>query len=361
MPKLAKGKYWMNRRYPVASFSIIALVVLASVATAGQESAGWTAPKTPWGDPDVQGIWTNETITTFERPATFADKAVLTEEEARALELQNAELRAARDEIRAVDENRVVVAPLLPYLTSRAAPGGSNEFWKDPGSEVVETRQTSLVVDPPDGRIAVRHDAEATLDANRSRSTDSWKYMSVWDRCITRGVPGSLFPTAYNNAYQILQIPGYVVIRYEMIHDVRIIPLDGRRHIGSDIRLWMGDSRGRWEGNTLVVETTSYNNQGHMVTSNATSRRLKGIGVSEALRVVERFTRVDEHTLNWEATVEDPNVYTRPWTVAMPLKSKPEYQIYEYACHEGNWAVRNILSAGRAQEAAVEAAKSGSR
>ena len=173
-------------------------------------------------------------------------------------------------------------------------------------------------------------------------------------------MPGAIFPTSYNNAYQILQIPGYVVIRYEMIHDVRIIPLDGRRHIGSDIRLWMGDSRGRWAGNTLVVETTHYNNQGHMWGTTSTGR-LDGTEVSEALRVVERFTRVDEHTLNWEVTVEDPNAYTRPWTVAMPLKSKPEYQIYEYACHEGNLTVRNILSAGRAQEAAAEAAKTGSR
>ena len=322
----------------LGTFAVAIMLVALAVPVSGQTpSDTWAPPRTPDGQPDLQGIWTNETITAFERPATLADKAVLTEEEARALEVQNAEQRAARDGTR-----------------------GANDFWGDPGTEVVETRRTSLVVDPPDGRVALRPDAEATRDHNLALITDSWDYMSVWDRCITRGVPGSMFPTSYNNAYQIVQIPGYVVIRYEMIHDVRIIPLDGRRHVRSDVRLWMGDSRGRWEGNTLVVETTNYNNKGWMGSSTSTGR-LDGIGVSEALRVVERYTRVDEHTLNWEVTIEDPNVYTRPWTLGMPLKSKPEYQIYEYACHEGNWAVRNILGGGRVLEAAAEAAKTGSR
>ena len=184
--------------------------------------------------------------------------------------------------------------------------------------------------------------------------------MSVWDRCIKRGVPGSMFPTSYNNAYQILQSPGYVVIRYEMIHDVRIIPIDGRPHVGSNIGLWMGDSRGHWEGNTLVVETTNYSDRGWIAQAYAAGR-IRGIGVSEALRVVERFTRVDEGTISWEATVEDPDVYSRPWTLAMPLKSNPEYQMYEYECHEGNWAVRNVLSGARVQEVAAETAKTGSR
>ena len=327
----------------LGTLAVAIMLVALAVPVSGQTGSDtWAPPRTPDGQPDLQGIWTNETITAFERPDALADRAVLTEEEARALEVQNAEQRAARDG------------------AARDGTGGSNDFWKDPGTEVVETRQTSLVVDPPDGRVALRPDAEATRDDNLAHITDSWDYMSVWDRCITRGVPGSMFPTAYNNAYQIVQIPGYVVIRYEMIHDVRIIPLDGRRHVGSDVRLWMGDSRGRWEGNTLVVETTNYNNKGWMGSSTSTGR-LDGIGVSEALRVVESFTRVDEHTLNWEVTIEDPNAYTRPWTLGMPLKSKPEYQIHEYACHEGNWAVRNILGGGRVQEAATEAAKTGSR
>ena len=322
----------------LGTFAVATMLVALAVPVSGQTGSDtWAPPRTPDGQPDLQGIWTNETITTFERPAELADTAVLTEEETRALEVQNAEQHAARD-----------------------GTGSYNNFWTDPGTEVVETRQASLVVDPPDGRVALRPDAEATRDDNLAHNADSWDRMSVWDRCITRGVPGSMFPTAYNNAYQILQVPGYVAIRYEMIHDVRIIPVDGRRRVGSDIRLWMGDSRGRWEGDTLVVETTHYNNKGWMGSSSSTGR-LDGIGVSEALRVVERFTRVDEHTLNWEVTIEDPNAYTRPWTLAMPLKSDPEYQIYEYACHEGNWAVRNILSAGRAEEAAAEAAKTRSR
>ena len=322
----------------LGTFAVAIMLVAFAASVSGQTpSDAWAPPRTPDGQPDLQGIWTNETISVFERPAELADKPAFTEEEARALEVQDAEQRAACDGI-----------------------GSSNEFWKDAGTEVVETRQTSLVVDPPDGRIPLRPEAEVTRDDNVAHDHDTWEYRSVWDRCITRGVPGSMFPTAYNNAYQILQIPGYVVIRYEMIHDVRIIPLDGRRHVGSDIRLWMGDSRARWEGDTLVVETTNYNNKGWMGTSSSTGR-MRGIGVSEAMRVIERFTRVDEHTLNWAVTVEDPNMYTRPWTVAMPLKSKPEYQIYEYACHEGNWTVRIALSAGRVLEAAAEAAKTGSR
>ena len=230
--------------------------------------------------------------------------------------------------------------------------GGYGSYWLDAGDTVLSTGQTSLVVDPPDGRVPVKPEAEAKRDYDREHSTDSYEYMSVWDRCVSRGVPGSMFPAGYNNAYQILQIPGYVVIRYEMIHDVRIIPLDGRPHIGSNIGLWMGDSRGRWEGNTLVVETTNYHDRG-WIASSAAGGRIKGIPVSEALHVVERFTRVDEDTINWEVTIEDPNMYTRPWTVAMPLARDPNYQMFEYACHEGNWAVRNALSGARAEEKAV--------
>jgi hypothetical protein len=185
--------------------------------------------------------------------------------------------------------------------------------------------------------------------------------MSVWDRCITRGVPGSMFPAGYNNAYQILQVPGYVVILYEMIHDARIIPLDGRPHLPSGIRLWMGDSRGRWEGDTLVVETANFLDRGWIATSSAAGR-MKGVPTSDALHVVERFTRVDAETIEYEVTIEDPNVYTRPWTVAMPLTRDPGYQIFEYACHEGNRAVENVLGGARAQEkAAEESARARSR
>ncbi len=166
-----------------------------------------------------------------------------------------------------------------------------------------------------------------------------------------------MFPAGYNNAYRILQSPGYVIILYEMIHDARIIPLDGRAHIAPNIRLWMGDSRGRWDGNTLVVETTNFHDRG-WIASSASQGRIKGIPISDALYVVERFTRVDADTIRWEVTIEDPNVYTRPWTVAMPLSRDPDYQIFEYACHEGNYALPNILKGGRARDmAAAEAAR----
>ncbi len=326
----------MVGRFLAALVTVIAVATLVPAAGEAQTAAAdtWTSPRTPDGQPDLQGIWTNETLTPFERPTSMADRAFLTEEEAAAQEAQTAERRVRSD--------------IAPPSTWRGV-GSYNQIWLDSGTKVIATRRTSLVVDPPDGRVPVRPEAEAKRDYNREHSTDSYEYMSVWDRCISRGVPGSMFPAGYNNAYQILQIPGYVVIRYEMIHDIRIIPMDGRPHIGSNIGLWMGDSRGRWEGNTLVVETTNYHDRG-WVASSAAGGRIKGIPVSEALHVVERFTRVDEDTINWEVTIEDPNVYTRPWTVAMPLTRDPNYQMFEYACHEGNWAVRNALSGARAVE-----------
>ena len=217
----------------------VAVVSLAALPVAGQAPAAaadtWTPPHTSWGHPDLQGIWTNETITPFERPDELSGKDFLSEEEASELEQQTAQKNAAAD-----------------GTSPPGTVGGYNRFWFDSGSEVLSTRQTSLVVDPPDGKVPVRPEAEAKRDDNRAHSTDSYEHMSLWDRCITRGVPGSMFPTAYNNAYQILQTPGHVVILYEMIHDARIIPLDGGPHVGPKIRLWLGDSRGHWEGNTLV-------------------------------------------------------------------------------------------------------------
>jgi hypothetical protein len=214
---------------------------------------------------------------------------------------------------------------------------------------VVATRQTSLVVDPPDGRVPVTPAAEAKRDYDAAHIGDSYEYMSVWDRCITRGVPGGMFPAGYNNAYQIVQTPGYVVILHEMIHEAQIVPLDGRPHLPANIRQWNGDSRGHWDGNTLVVETTNYNGKGWIATSAATGR-IKGIPQSQGLHVVERYTRVDADTINYEVTIDDPNEYTRPWKVAMPLSRESSYQMYEYACHEGNQAVQNILNGGRAAD-----------
>jgi len=227
--------------------------------------------------------------------------------------------------------------------------GTYNDFWSDPGTKVISTRQTSLVVDPPDGRVPIRSEAEKIRDQNLGRNGDSYEYMSVWDRCITRGMPGAMFPAGYNNAYQILQTPGYVAILHEMIHEARIIPLDRRPHVSSGIALWMGDWRGHWDGRTLVVETINFGRKGWIATG-AASGRIKGIPQSEALRVVERFTPADANTIQYEVTVEDPAMYIRPWKAAMPLGLDQRYPIFEYACHEGNHAVPNILSGARTAE-----------
>jgi hypothetical protein len=279
---------------------------------------------------DLQGTWTNATVTPFERPAALAGKAVLTPAEAAEVERKAAE--------------RDVDSP-----PSTGDVGTYNRVWYDSGTKVVSTRQTSLVVDPPDGRVPLKPSAEARRDYDAAHIGDSWEYMSLWDRCITRGVPAGLFPAGYNNAHQIVQIPGYVVIFSEMIHETRIIPVDGSPHLPSTVRQWNGDSRGHWERNTLVVDTTNFNGKGWISTSGS-GGRIKGIPQSTSLHLTERFTRVNANTINYELTVDDPEVYTKPWKVAMPLVRDDSYQIYEYACHEGNEAVANVLRAGRLQD-----------
>jgi hypothetical protein len=317
----------------------LALVLAAVTAFAGAgvaaqrgtEPETWTAPRTPGGQPDLQGIWTNATSTPFERPPALADRAFLTEQEAEALERQAAARREEDGPPRAGDV------------------GSYNQFWFDSGERVVATRRTSLVVDPPDGRVPLRPEAEAARDRNRAHEGDSFEFMSVWDRCITRGVPGGMFPAGYNNAYQILQVPGFVVIHYEMIHESRIIPIDRRPHLPAHVRSWNGDARGHWDGDTLVVDTTNYNNKGWIATQ-AAAGRIKGVPQTESLHVVERFTRISADTITYEATIEDPQMFTRPWTVSIPLQRDTDYRIYEYACHEGNRAVEGVLRGARAQE-----------
>ena len=325
----------MDRRFslPVV-FSCLALPLAAQSPTrpakkpASAPHAAWTPSRTADGQPDLQGIWTNPTITPFERPKELAGEAVLTEQQATALEK-----RAAA--------SRVDQAPREGDV------GAYNQFWFDSGSKVVETRQTSLVVDPPDGRVPVKPSAEAKRDYNLEHTSDSYEYMSPWDRCITRGVPGAMFPAGYNNAYQIVQIPGYIVILSEMIHNARIIPLDGRPHVAASIRQWDGDSRGHWEGDTLVIDTTNYNGKGWISTS-AAGGRIKGIPQSQALHVIERFHRADADTILYEVSVDDPEMYSKPWKVSIPLVRDSQYRIFEYACHEGNEAMGDILRGGRA-------------
>ena len=322
---------------PFLRFCVLILVLAMPARVAEAQTrptpAKWSAPRTPDGQPDLQGVWTNPTLTPFERPASMKDKAFLTEAEAAAIEKRTFDNRAATDKM----------GPL--------ASGSYNRFWYDDGTTVLSTRQTSLVVDPPDGRVPVRPSAEARRDEYAARNGDSYEFMSPWDRCITRGIPGAIFPAGYNNAYQIIQTPGYFTIVYEMIHDARIIPLDSKQARSSRDQTWMGDPRGHWEGETLVVETTNFNNKGWIATS-AAGGRIKGIPHTDKLRIVERFTRVAAEAISYSVTIEDPDIYTRPWTVSFPLTADPEYRIFEYACHEGNYAIENILRGARALEKA---------
>jgi hypothetical protein len=321
----------VRRNIGLVLVAVNVLLVVAGAQSA-HPSVAWKPSRTPDGQPDIQGTWTNATITPFERPASLSDKAFVTEAEAAKLEELAAERRDADGgPARAGDV------------------GNYNQVWFDAGERVVSTRRTSLVIDPPDGRVPLRPEAEKARDYARAHEGDSFEFMSVWDRCITRGVPGGMFPAGYNNAYQIVQTPGYVTIHYEMIHEARVIPIDGRPHLPPNVRSWNGDPRGRWDGNTLIVETTNFNNKGWIATSAATGR-IKGIPQTESLRLVERFTVVDAETILYEAIVDDPAMYTRTWTVSMPLERNPAYRVYEYACHEGNRAVEGVLRGARAEE-----------
>jgi hypothetical protein len=306
---------------------LVAGVSLTAVVAAGQAPAQ-RGPRTPWGDPDLQGLWTNATITPFERPSNLSDKAVLTEQEAVEFEKQTLQARDAdnRDGGREADLGRAY-----------------NQFWYDRGTKVIGSRRTSLVTDPPDGRVPPltpdgQLRADARVAARRRSPADGPEDRSLVERCLvwpTAGPP--MLPGAYNNNYQILQAPGYVAILIEMIHDVRIIPLDARPHAPHAIRQWMGDSRGRWDGATLVVTTTNFTDK--------TNFRGSGSG----LKVVERFTRADADTIDYSFTVEDPANFTRSWTAAVPM-TKTEGPIFEYACHEGNYGMTNLLSGARAEE-----------
>ena len=323
----------MSHRFPALAIALVALApaTLLSQTTAKKAAAKtWVQPRTPDGQPDIEGVWTNPTITPFERPTDLASKSVLTSDEAAALEKKAAAANTDK--------------PPAPGDV-----GTYNRVWFDSGTKVVSTHQSSLVVDPPDGRVPLKPSAEAKRDYDLAHNADSYAYMSVWDRCITRGVPAGMFPAGYNNAYQIFQTPGYVTILYEMIHETRVIPIDGSPHLPSGVRLWNGDSRGHWEGNTLVVDITNFNGKGWIGTS-ASVGRIKGVLESEALHVVERFTRKDENTILYEVRIDDPNEYTKPWTVSIPLSRDADYKIYEYACHEGNEAVANVLRGGRAAD-----------
>ena len=324
----------MYVRYLVATLSILAVTVMVPASATGQSRTS-TPPRTPDGKPDIQGTFTFSTITPLQRPEALAGKDVLTAEEAAAFEASENK-RLNRD---LFDPEKG--APSAGYAPrSQGGVLSYNEFWYERGSQVTEDRRTSLIVDPPDGRIpftaATRARNAEQAVRNASSFADNYEDRSLTERCIlgfNSGPP--MISGTYNNNVQIVQSPGYVVIFSEMIHEARIIPTDGRPH--GTIPRWAGDSRGRWEGDTLVVETVNFRRETSLP------------GSSAATRLTERFTRVDAKTVGYEFTVTDPTTYTRPWTAVMPLRAIDEL-IYEYACHEGNYGMRGILAGARAKE-----------
>jgi hypothetical protein len=323
------------------TFAVVGgLMIAAAVYTQAQAPAPAQGFRTPWGDPDIQGIFTtdDELGVPFERPEQFAGRDVVSEKE-----YADREAQAARQA--AVDSEEFVA----PRAGGRGGDGtGPPAHWLERGKP---SRRTSILIDPPDGRIPYLNDEARKRAANAvnmrtsgQRPYDSPASLDMYDRCITRGLPHVIFPTIYNNTSQIVQGPGFVAIRYEMIHDARIIPLDGRPQLSPAIRQYFGDSRGRWDGDTLVVEVTNF-------PTNMINYR----GAGGSLHLVERFRRVDANTVRYEVTVSDPATFSRPWTAALSLKSGRLPDVFEYACHEGNYAMRNILSGARAAEKAAAA------
>jgi hypothetical protein len=316
----------MQTRHLVRNVSFPAIVSALALSFGASALAQTPAH----GQPDIQGVWTNFDPTPFEAPND--------------IDLERLAPLAAWFP----GSNQPQRPPAEPSPDARAA-GPSGPWGDGPGDALRNERRQSMVVDPPSGRVPLRREAITSRNNNLINLTDGWLTHTPWERCITRGIPGGMFPGGYGAGYQIMQVPGYVVIFYEMIHEARVIPITDRPALSDNIRLWNGDSRGRWEGDTLIVETGNYNDQGTIGT-NIASRGVRGIEQSEALTIVERFTRVDDETVSYSVTIDDPKPFTAPWTVAMPLNRDNTYQIYEYACHEGNYGLENSLRSGRAED-----------
>jgi len=302
--------------------SVIGLA--AAVACGGNppSAGGWKAPRTPWGDPDIQGQWNSQTSTPLQRPTTgpLADRETISEEEAETFE---------ETERRGFD-----AAP------SAGDPGTYNAFWRDQGKALT---RTSLITDPPDGRVPpFTPEAQARLAAERAERAkrgpaDSYADLSLWTRCVSRGWNG--IGSWYSSNYQIFQSPGYVVVFQELIHEPRIIPLDARPHLPEGTTQWLGDSRGRWEGDTLVVETTNFD------------PRTNFQGSRDTLKLIERYRLRDANNLDYEFTIDDPKTFTRQWTAARPMRRQTDgISVFEYACHEGNYAMAGILRGARMEE-----------
>ena len=340
----------MRRLLTVTVLVVLGGVFVASSPAAGQQTAAsklaarWVTPRTAWGDPDLQGLWPSIDMqgTPLERPASFGDRAILNDQEFATRQ------EAAERQTEADAETTVVQRP------RRGGGTGPPSHWGEHG---IPTHQASLIVDPPDGRLPpMTREGDQRVkmihstyfldfpDAVDAHAFDQFSDLGPYDRCITRGTLASMLPTGYNMGTQILQIPGFVVIRNEMIHETRVIPLDGRPHVGSKLRTYMGDSRGHWDGDTLVIETTNFNGKVGLTRNGNTTP------VTEDLRLTERLTRVDAKTMRYEATVSDPRTWSRPWTVSLPFTLHSDYGMFEYACHEGNYAMKHILSGARAED-----------
>jgi hypothetical protein len=324
------------------AIALVALMPSALSGAGGQQPATTTEkyvpPRTVDGQPDLQGVWANNNATPLERPAALAGRALLTDAEVAALKAKAAELFSGDGDAAFGDDVFLaVLSGVKKFGSSDTTTGNYNQFW------IVDRdfdNRTSLITDPPDGRLppmtpeAQKRRASLQLD-RAQRGSDGPEDRTLSERCITFGAPR--LGAAYNSYFQIFQTRDHVAILMETIHDARIIPLDGRPHVGQNVRQWHGDSVGRWEGDTLVVETTNY------------SPKSDFRGARENLHIVERFTRVSPGRIDYEVVVNDPTTWTRPWTAMIPLKLTQE-EIYEFACHEGNEGMVGILAGARAQE-----------
>ena len=298
----------------------------STTSAAAAPSAKWATPRTPDGQPDLQGIWDYRTATPLERPKELGDRAFLTDDEIAEFERRAAEREDGR-----------------PPEDGRSDPSVHPPWWLDYGKRVVGTKRSSLIIDPADGRIPpITDEARKRAAAQRASRAgrgpaDGPEDRSLWERCITRGLPEGMLPAGYNNNLQIVQTPTHLVLFSEMIHDARIVPIDGRPHVSKSVRTGTGDSRGHWEHDTLVVETTNFSDKS----------TFRGAGAN--LRLTERFTRTDADTIEYRFTVEDPSTWSRPWTATFPMLKNDE-PMFEYACHEGNYGLKNILGNARAVE-----------
>ena len=345
----------MTRPYFCALLCVLGLIVLLPAGAAGQNE---NSPRTPWGDPDLQGTYTNKTTTPLERPDGLGDKEYLTDEEVAEQE----QARVDRNEELLLAAAQRTVAGASVDRGIDGAPGAYNNFWLDGGTR--PTGRTSLISDPPNGKIP-----PLTADGSRRHAAhndafpvegpfDSWEDLELNDRCLVWSAGPPMLPSAYNNNFMIMQAPGYVAIYAEMIHDTRIISLAGRDHLPTSVRQWHGDARGHWEGDTLVIETTNLRRteaNAAAVGGDPIRFRAANGRTDDTITVVERFTRLDSGTLNYEFTIDDPTQWTRSFSGEFPFTAFPagelEY-LFEYACHEGNYSMTNILSGERAKEKA---------